>query len=96
MSAPTPHVNYRLQLVAWIKANEQAAQNSPQNAQWSKGVAAGVKLALDLLDKQGMPAVAELIEAAEDICYEVSDRSEGKRLLVQALARVKGVQPWTQ
>lgn len=35
-------------------------------------------------------AVAELIEAASDICYEVSDRSEGKRLLVEALARVKG------
>lgn len=34
--------------------------------------------------------VAELIEAASDICYEVSDRSEGKRLLVEALARVKG------
>jgi hypothetical protein len=35
-------------------------------------------------------ALAELIEAASEICYEVSDRSEGKRLLVDALARVKG------
>lgn len=35
-------------------------------------------------------AVAELIEAADDICYEVSDRSDGKRLLIKALDRVKG------
>jgi hypothetical protein len=35
-------------------------------------------------------AVAELIEAATDICYEVSDRSDGKRALIKALDRVKG------
>lgn len=90
MSTSTLPINYRLQLVAWIEANEQAAKRSPQSAQWSNGVAAGVKLALDLLDKQGMPDVAELIKAAEEV--QADARILGMEIprLVAALARVKG------
>lgn len=42
--------NYRNQLIAQINANEQAAINSPQCADWSNGVARGFQLSLDYFD----------------------------------------------
>lgn len=42
--------NYRNQLIAQISANEQAAINSPQCADWSSGVAHGFQLSLDYFD----------------------------------------------
>ncbi len=50
-SAQSMHPDFRLQLVAWVEANKQAAINSPQHADWSNGVAEGVRLALELFDK---------------------------------------------
>ena len=50
-SAKSMHPDFRLQLSAWIDANKQAAINSPQHADWSNGVAEGVRIALELFDK---------------------------------------------
>lgn len=53
-ASPSPRSmqpDFRIQLTAWIEANKKAALNSPQCADWSNGVAAGVELALELFDK---------------------------------------------